>query len=151
MDRTEPTNATPGSRHNPTHNRNMEKTADDFLRGASEETQKAVQRGKEATSEMANRAKHTAEDVKERSSSTLNRVSDLVSDAASSAVENIPSTDEIASTVSDTIQSGKDYLSERGIGDVARDLSGVVRKYPVRSCWAALGLGIVLGGALSRR
>lgn len=56
-----------------------------------------------------------------------------------------------ASAVADGLESSGEYLSEHGMGDIAKEFNQVVRRYPVQSLWIGLGLGVLIGSALSRK
>lgn len=53
--------------------------------------------------------------------------------------------------VANKLESSADYLQGTDTGAIASDMSGVVRRYPLRTLGVCLGVGIVLGAALRRR
>lgn len=53
--------------------------------------------------------------------------------------------------VANKLESSADYLQGTDTGAIASDVSGVVRRYPLRTLGVCLGVGIVLGAALRRR
>lgn len=58
-------------------------------------------------------------------------------------------------TMADNLQAGGRYLEGHGLQDMGKDLTGLVRHYPVSSVLVGLGLGCLLGmtlaGLMSRR
>jgi ElaB/YqjD/DUF883 family membrane-anchored ribosome-binding protein len=53
--------------------------------------------------------------------------------------------------VANKLESSADYLQGADTGAIASDMSGAVRRYPLRTLGICLGVGIVLGAALRRR
>ena len=53
--------------------------------------------------------------------------------------------------VANKLESSADYLQGADTNAIASDMSGVVRRYPLRTLGVGLGVGIVLGAALRRR
>jgi len=56
-----------------------------------------------------------------------------------------------ATTVADKLQAGGRYLEGHGLQDVGKDLTSLVRRYPIPSILVGFGFGCLLGKALSRR
>jgi ElaB/YqjD/DUF883 family membrane-anchored ribosome-binding protein len=50
-----------------------------------------------------------------------------------------------ASSVAGTLESGGRYLQEHDFGDMAEDVTTVVRRYPIQSLLVAFGVGIFFG------
>jgi ElaB/YqjD/DUF883 family membrane-anchored ribosome-binding protein len=55
-----------------------------------------------------------------------------------------------AGAVADRLESGGQYLQEHGLGDMADDLSSLIRQHPLPSMAIVFGIGFLLGGALRR-
>ena len=55
-----------------------------------------------------------------------------------------------ATTVADQLQAGGRYLEEHGLQDMGKDLTSLVRHYPVQSVLVGFGLGCLLGMTLRR-
>jgi ElaB/YqjD/DUF883 family membrane-anchored ribosome-binding protein len=77
-----------------------------------------------------------AESIRKRISST---------EAAGGAVE------RAAEGVADKLDQGGRYLASRDVPKIADDVTAVVQRYPMQSVWVGLGLGFLLGRALSAR
>jgi ElaB/YqjD/DUF883 family membrane-anchored ribosome-binding protein len=56
-----------------------------------------------------------------------------------------------ATTVADKLQAGGRYLEGHGLQGVGRDLTSVVRHYPIQAVLVSFGLGCLLGLMLRRR
>jgi len=56
-----------------------------------------------------------------------------------------------ATTVANQVQAGGHYLEEHGLGDMGKDLTAMIRHYPIRSVLVGFGLGCMLGMTLLRR
>jgi hypothetical protein len=56
-----------------------------------------------------------------------------------------------AASVAESLHSGGDYLSKKGLGEMGKDLTEVIRKHPMASLWVGLGVGVLLGSVLSRK
>ncbi|OAI50198.1 hypothetical protein AYO44_05875 [Planctomycetaceae bacterium SCGC AG-212-F19] len=60
-----------------------------------------------------------------------------------------------ATTVADNLQAGGRYLEGHGLGDMGKDLTAVVRHYPIQSMLVGFGIGCLVGmtflGMTSRR
>jgi len=59
--------------------------------------------------------------------------------------------DKTVSTVNDGIKASKDYLADQNLDKMADEVTGVIKKYPMSCLFAGIGMGIILGNALSRR
>ena len=55
-----------------------------------------------------------------------------------------------ATTVADQLQAGGRYLEEHGLQDMGKDLTSLVRHYPIQSVLVGFGLGCLLGMTLRR-
>jgi ElaB/YqjD/DUF883 family membrane-anchored ribosome-binding protein len=55
-----------------------------------------------------------------------------------------------ATTVADELQAGGRYLEGHGLQDMGKDLTALVRHYPIGSVLVGFGLGCLLGMALRR-
>jgi len=56
-----------------------------------------------------------------------------------------------ATTVADQLQAGGRYLEGHGLQDMGKDLTSLVRHYPIQSVVVGFGLGCLLGMTLRRR
>jgi hypothetical protein len=56
-----------------------------------------------------------------------------------------------ATAVADELQAGGRYLEGHGLGAIGKDLTDVVRRHPIPSVLAALGIGCLLGMTLLQK
>jgi ElaB/YqjD/DUF883 family membrane-anchored ribosome-binding protein len=95
-----------------------------------------------------------ASKVGERTDQAIHQLGDSLSDAASKVLEHTPSSPQLAKateSMASRLQTGGNYLSHNGYGDIVADLTNIVRKHPSQAMLSGLALGIVLGMASSRR
>lgn len=75
-----------------------------------------------------------------------------VSSAANDATTMISkAVDQTISSVTDGIEVGKQYIADQHLEKIADDFSGIIKRYPVQSLLAGIGMGILIGNTLSRR
>lgn len=55
-----------------------------------------------------------------------------------------------ATSVADQLQAGGRYLEGHGLQDMGKDLTAVVRRYPIPSVLVGVGIGYLLGTTLRR-
>jgi hypothetical protein len=124
---------------------------------AAHRTQEAAtslgHRAQEAGSAVAHRASELASTAQERTESTLSGVGQGMSSLAGQLRRNAPegTLGSAAGAVADRLQAGGRYLQEHGLGDMAGDMTSVVRRYPLPALCVGFGLGFLLGMALTRR
>jgi ElaB/YqjD/DUF883 family membrane-anchored ribosome-binding protein len=133
-----------------------------------------AQNTKDAASHMADKAKDAASSVADKARDVASSVADKTKDVASrvgqkaddmagragSAMESAASTvrehapqsgmfGSAASKVADTLESGGRYLREEGMTGLAEDVTDLIRRNPIPALLLGLGLGFLLGRALS--
>lgn len=59
--------------------------------------------------------------------------------------------DKTISSVNDGLEIGKQYIADQHLEKIADNFSGVIKKYPIQSLLAGLGMGILIGNIFSRR
>jgi hypothetical protein len=103
----------------------------------------------------AERAKQAAADVAhnvgERAESAKSAVGGRMKDLGGRLRERAPEEGMIgtaAQGVARTLEGGGEYLQEHNFGDMAEDLTDVIRTHPIPSVLVAIGLGIVIGRSL---
>ncbi len=140
---------------------------------SAHETEGAVQ---ELASSVAQTLQDVASDVSHKAQDWASNVADKAQETASAAVdktndgiaavghqmnalggtvrEAAPKTGVLgsaATTVADQLQAGGQYLEGHDLKDMGKDLTDIVRHYPIPSVLAGFGLGCLLGMVLSRR
>jgi ElaB/YqjD/DUF883 family membrane-anchored ribosome-binding protein len=103
---------------------------------------------------MANRAQETATAAVDRTNEGIAAVGHRMTSMSGSIREAAPKNGAIgsaAAAVADKLQAGGGYLEENGLADMGKDLTDVVRNYPVQSVLVGFGVGCLLGLALRWR
>lgn len=125
---------------------------------ATEKSKNAVQGAKDVAGnltqqaqEVARHAGDIASNLGQRAGETVSAVGGQMRNLASTIRENVPAKGVVgsaASTIASTLESGGNYLEEQDIGDIAEDLSTVIRQYPIASVLAGFGCGFLLARTL---
>jgi ElaB/YqjD/DUF883 family membrane-anchored ribosome-binding protein len=55
----------------------------------------------------------------------------------------------VGSSVADTLESSSQYLQQHGLGDMADDVTNMVRRNPIPAMLVCVGIGFCLGQLLS--
>jgi uncharacterized protein YjbJ (UPF0337 family) len=55
-----------------------------------------------------------------------------------------------ASAVADTVKGAGGYLQAKGMDQIMRDLTGLIRRYPVPALLIGLGIGLLVGRSLGK-
>ena len=107
---------------------------------------------KEGIDRAAREATDTYSQAKNYVEDKVQSVKKTVDSAASDASSTISkAVDRTMSTVNDGLEAGKQYIADQHLEKIADDVSGVIKKYPVQSLLAGIGMGIIIGNVLSRR
>jgi hypothetical protein len=115
----------------------MSEQARDTLGNIKEKGQEALEGARESVATLPHRATEA--------------VASQLKQAAEQLREHAPQQGTIGSaahTVADGLESGATYLKEHDFRDMAEDLSGVVRSYPIPAVLAGIGIGFLLGRTL---
>lgn len=105
----------------------------------------------EQVQNVARRASGIASDVGDRAGDTVSAVGGQMRTLASTIREKVPQEGVVgsaASAIANTLESGGHYLEEQKLNDIAKDLSAVIRRYPVASVLAGFGCGFLLARTL---
>ena len=122
--------------------------------GQQNQGQGIVDKAKDVASNVADRARDVASGVADRADSAMHGVGERMTNLADRLRSNAPSEGMIGSaagTVADNLRSAGEYLRNKDLGDVGGDITNLVKTYPMYSLLAAVGIGYLLGTALSRR
>jgi ElaB/YqjD/DUF883 family membrane-anchored ribosome-binding protein len=132
----------------------LEEGAQNVGHRAQETASSLGHRAQEAGSQMAHRASEAATAATHRADEALSNVGQGISSLASQMRQNAPQggmLGQASSAVAGRLEQGGRYLQEHGVGDMADDLSTVIRSYPMAALGVGFGLGFLLGMAFSRR
>lgn len=134
-----------------------------------EETPSVGQRAKNAVSEMATnvsekasnmaadlseKAHQAAEGMEDRADGAMASLGDRLTGAAESIRRANSPSGALGNTiekVADGLATGGEYLTEHGVADLGAEVTALVRRYPVQSLWVGIGIGVLIGTAMSHR
>jgi hypothetical protein len=111
------------------------------------------QQAREMASTAADKAKELGHQAGAKADDALHSVGQGMSSLAGSLRQNAPQGGVLGSaagTVAEQLETGGRYLSEHDLGEIGKDLSDVIRRYPIPSLVCVFGIGFLLGGALRR-
>lgn len=114
----------------------------------------AAEKGKEYFSQASEKAQEIGEVASEKTKQGFNVVGEKMTSLAGSIRESVRSEGRMgtaANKVADSLESGGQYLKEHGPGDIADDMSELIRKHPMQSVWIGVGIGVLLGSAIFRK
>jgi len=124
------------------------------LESAKETAATAKEKMKEKVGELSDKASQLASDIPQKTDDALTSMGEKIVDIAGKLKEKAPSEGKLAHPASKLVsglETGGDYLVNHGVTDIASDVTDIIRKYPVQSLWVGIGIGVLLGAALSRR
>ena len=116
------------------------------LKDVKDKVQEGAEQAKEMGKQFAQKAGEKADDATAAAGRGMQSVAETIR-------EHTPSTGVVggaARAVSDTIEKGGRYLESEKLSGMASDFTDVVRNHPVPALFVALGVGFLLGRALSR-
>lgn len=121
----------------------------------AQETASALgHRAQETASNVTHRAQEAASTVGQKADEAIAGAGSQMSSLAGTIRQNAPREGVLGSAstaVADRLQEGGRYLQEHGLSDMAEDMTGVVRRYPMQSLLVGFGLGFLVGWTLTRR
>ena len=123
-------------------------TAQDAKSTAQEALSSAGHKAQDVASNLGHRAQEFASSAQERTEGALSSVGQSMTSLAGTIRERAPHEGPLgtaASTVANQLQSGGRYLQEHGLGDMADDVGGLIRHYPLQSLLVAFGVGWLIG------
>jgi ElaB/YqjD/DUF883 family membrane-anchored ribosome-binding protein len=136
---------------------NLGQRAQETATSVGHRTQEAAtalgHRAQEAGSTLAHKASEFASTAQDRTEGALSNVGQGMSSLAGQLRQNAPegTLGSAAGAVADRLQQGGRYLQEHGLGDMADDMTNVVRRHPLPALAIGFGFGFLLGMALTRR
>jgi hypothetical protein len=125
----------------------------------------AVQKVQDVASDVSHKAQDWASNVANKAQETASAAVDKTDDgiaavghqmsALGGTVRNAAPQGGVigsaATTVADKLQAGGRYLEGHGLQDMGKDLTSLVRHYPIQAVLVGFGLGCLLGMTLRRR
>lgn len=104
-------------------------------------------------SEVTDKAEDIVASASEKVDGAISSLGDKLSDAGATIWENTPADGVLAKPLGDVaagIESGGEYLRSHGVGDIASDVTEMVRKHPVPALAIGISFGLLLAAALRR-
>lgn len=132
----------------------IEETAANVGHRAQEAASALTHRAQEAGSSVAQQASHLASQATEKTDDALSRAGQGMTSLADQMRQNAPQEGMLgtaSSAVADRLRQSGQYLQEHGVRDIADDMGGLVRRYPLPALCLGFGFGFLLGMALTRR
>ncbi len=127
-------------------------TMDDAKAAAESAAARMAESGREALSQATSKAKDVLCNVESTVDKTLSGVGSRVNAAASTIRSNSPKfASSAADSVAGAMETGGEYLQEKGVTDIASDAKSLVKRYPVESMIIGFGAGLLLGRTLLRK
>jgi cell division septum initiation protein DivIVA len=125
---------------------NLGQQARDIASSAADKARDLAKDAGSTAREYASKAGDKAEDA-------LHSVGQGMSTLAGTIREKAPHDGPLSSaagTVAEQLDAGGRYLREHDFGDIGKDVSNVVRRYPIASLMCVFGVGVLMGTALRR-
>jgi ElaB/YqjD/DUF883 family membrane-anchored ribosome-binding protein len=143
-----------GTSRIPHEGKEKSETLDEAKDKAKETASNLTQKAQDTVSGATDKAKEFASSARERAGEAAVNVGGKMSDLADTIRERAPHEGYVgraAGAVADQLEAGGHYLQERGIEEMFADLGAVIRNHPLPSVLVILGVGYLLGKAMSRR
>jgi hypothetical protein len=102
-------------------------------------------------SNVANKAQETASAAVDKTNDGIAAVGHQMASLGGTVREAAPRNGAIgsaATTMADQLQAGGRYLEGHGLQEMGKDLTGVVRQFPIQSVLVGFGIGCLLGMTL---
>lgn len=102
---------------------------------------------------VANKAQETASAAVDKTNDGIAAVGHQMSALGGTVRKAAPQNGVIgsaATTVADKLQAGGGYLEGHGVQEMGKDLTSMVRHYPIQSVLVGFGLGFLVGMTLKR-
>jgi len=124
----------------------------------------AMEKAREAGSQTLDKAKEAASSVGEmvsQAASSVGKTADNLTSGAGTQIKNLGDTlaahtpregmlGSASQAVASTIKQGGQYLEESGLSGIGEDFTNLIRRNPVPAVLVGIGVGFLIGRALSR-
>jgi hypothetical protein len=117
-------------------------------------TSKISQTVQDTARQAGQKAQEVAAGAMERATETMSTVGEKMTSLAGNIREQAPQGGMVGGTaaaVADGLEAGSRYFQDQGLQQMADDLSGVVRRYPMMTVLTCIGVGWCLGALMCRR
>jgi len=122
-------------------------TAHTTVDTVSDKAQQVAGDVKDKVQQVADKAQDLGAQAVERADAATTTVGEKITDAAQTIRDNAPSSGPIANaagTAADTLEQAGS-LKEQDLADMRADVEDLIRRYPLQSFLAGLGVGYLLG------
>jgi len=113
----------------------------------------AGDKAKDLASNAADKAKDLGRSAADMAESATSKVGHSIEAAAGTLREKAPHEGMMgtaASKVADTLEKGGRYLQEEGLGGMADDLTGLIKRNPIPALLVGIGIGYLIAHATRR-
>jgi ElaB/YqjD/DUF883 family membrane-anchored ribosome-binding protein len=134
-----------------------QKVVDRLGQAATEVKDKArnlMDEARETASNISDKARDSAKGLKDRADEALSNAGRKMTSLAENLHEKAPQEGVLgtaANSVADNLRTGGRYLQEHHLDDMGRDITSLVREYPIQAAFIGFGLGCLLGMVIRRR
>ena len=114
----------------------------------------AGRRAQEMASDLSQKAQDFASNAADRAGEAVGAVGQRMSALAGTLRESAPREGALgtaAAAVADGLEAGGQYLGQHDLGEMADEVTALVRRYPLQSVAVGVGVGCLLGLAQTRR
>jgi len=121
---------------------------------AKEAAGQAVDKAKDAASHVGEAAQHAAQAVGQTAENATAAAGQGVQKAAEGVREYGPREGVLGSatqTVADTLESTGKYMEDKNLSGMVEDVGGLIKRNPIPAVLIGLGIGFLIGRALSSR
>jgi uncharacterized protein YjbJ (UPF0337 family) len=121
--------------------------AENMGRAALDTAQSVAKNASQTMSDVKNKAQDLGSTVTEKAGNATTSLGGGMTSLAGVIRQNAPAEGTVgsaASAVAERLDAAGSYLQENGFENMARDLSGVIRRYPLQSLLIGFGLGYLV-------
>lgn len=130
-----------------------EEKAHELASSAVQKVQDVAHKAQEWAANVANKAQDTASAAVDKANEGITAVGHQMSALGNTVRETAPHHGAIgsaATTMADQLQAGGTYLEGHGLKDMGKDLTSLVRQYPIQSVLVGIGIGYLLARTWKR-
>jgi predicted trehalose synthase len=118
--------------------------AENAIQNAQDTAQGLARNASQTVSDMKNNAQEMGSTIAERAGNATTSVGEGMTSLAGRIRQTAPSEGTVgsaASTVAHQLETAGSYLQENNFDNMARDLTGLIRRYPLQSLLVGFGIG----------
>jgi len=126
----------------------------DFAGKAQDVASSVGQKAQETASNLGQKAQQFASSAAERAGDAASAVGERMTSLAGTIRESAPQGGTLgtaAAAVADGLEAGANYFGEHNLNDMVDEVNSLVRRYPLQSVLVGVGIGCLVGMAMSRR